>query len=192
VSSSLPELSRYLELLARGGVVACPTETLQGLLADAHSQAAVDRVVAIKHRGPEPIALILPSFDALSEVALPPPEWALALARQHWPGPLTLVVRAKPGLPKPLLRDGTVGVRVPGDSPALTLVRAFGRALTATSANPSGLPAARTAAEVRAYFPDQLDAIVPADAPGGAPSTVLDATGPTPRVIRPGTLNIPQ
>jgi L-threonylcarbamoyladenylate synthase len=191
MSEPLADLARYLEVLSRGGVIACPTETLQGLLADATSQAAVERVVAIKRRGPEPIALLLPSVEALPQVAAATPLWVLELARKHWPGPLTLVLRARDGLPAALVRQGTVGVRVPGESPALALVRAFGRPLTATSANPSGLPAARTSAEVRAYFSDALDAIVPADAPGGAPSTVLDVTGETPRVVRAGAVTIP-
>src|SRR5690606_29808134 len=138
--TALPDLDAYVATLRRGGVVACPTETLQGLLADARSEAAVQRVVELKRRGPEPIAVIVPSLFALDEVAEPPSEQALALARRHWPGPLTLVLRARSGLPAPLVRQGTIGVRVPGPSPALALVQAFGGPLTATSANPSGLP----------------------------------------------------
>lgn len=190
--TALPDLDAYVATLRRGGVVACPTETLQGLLADARSEAAVQRVVELKRRGPEPIAVIVPSLFALDEVAEPPSEQALALARRHWPGPLTLVLRARSGLPAPLVRQGTIGVRVPGPSPALALVQAFGGPLTATSANPSGLPPARTAAEVRGYFPSELDAWVPLDAPGGPPSTVLDATGGELRIIRPGVIAIPE
>lgn len=184
------DLTTILRVLERGGVVACPTETLIGLLADALAPAAVARVVTIKQRGPDPIALLLPDVAALELVAEPLTPEAFALARAHWPGPLTLVLRARPGLPRELLRDGTVGVRVPGPSPALDLVRAFGGPLTATSANPSGQPAARTEAELRAYFPYQLDAIVPGDAPGGAPSTIVDATTPTPRILRQGAIHL--
>jgi L-threonylcarbamoyladenylate synthase len=180
--------SQYLEVLKRGGVVGCPTETLIGLLADALSPAAVARVVAVKQRGPEPIALLLPDAKALELIAEPLSAEAVELARRHWPGPLTLVVRAKAVLPAPLLRNGTVGVRVPGPSPALDLVRAFGGPLTATSANPSGLPPARTHAELLAYFPSELDAVVPGDAPGGPPSTVIDTTGDTLQVLRQGAL----
>jgi L-threonylcarbamoyladenylate synthase len=178
----------YVQVLRRGGVVACPTETLQGLLADARSPAAVARVVAIKHRGSAPIALILPDIAALAEVALPLAPRAQALAVRHWPGPLTLVVRARPDLPSALVQDGRVGVRVPGASLALDLARAFGGPLTATSANPSGLPAARTEADVRRYFPSELDAIVSGDAPGGEASTVVDVSGPVVRVIRAGAV----
>ena len=184
------ELARYVQVLRAGGVVACPTETLVGLLADALSEDAVNRVVAIKRRGPDPIALILPDAQALSRVAEPLSELALQLAERHWPGPLTLIVRALPGLPAALVRNGTIGVRVPGPSAALDLARAFGGPLTATSCNPSGQPAARTEAEVRAYFPSELDDIVPGDAPGGAPSTVVDATGFAPKVIRQGAISL--
>jgi tRNA threonylcarbamoyl adenosine modification protein (Sua5/YciO/YrdC/YwlC family) len=116
---------------------------------------------------------------------------ARALAEAHWPGPLTLVLRARPGLAPALAPRGTIGVRVPGPSPALEIVRAFGAPLTATSCNVSGQPPARTHAEVLAYFQGQLDAVVPGDAPGGAPSTVVDASGPTLRVLRQGAVHVP-
>ncbi|MDB4973680.1 MAG: Sua5/YciO/YrdC/YwlC family protein [Myxococcaceae bacterium] len=187
------ELAAYVEILRAGGVIACATETLFGLLADARSEAAIARVVAIKQRGESPIALLAPDLacvEALAELS----EAARALAARYWPGPLTLVVRAKPGLPAALLRDGTVGVRVPGPSPALTLVRAFGGPLTATSCNPSGLPAARDADEARVYFGaqlgQQLAAIVPGSAPGGAASTLIDATTPALRVLRQGAIEL--
>jgi L-threonylcarbamoyladenylate synthase len=182
-----PSLAHFVVVLRRGEVVACPTETLVGLLADALSHDAVERVVALKKRGPDPIALLLPDRAALALVAEPLTPEALALADQHWPGPLTLVVRALPGLPAAIAGQGTVGVRVPGPSPALDLVRAFGGPLTATSCNPSGQPAARTEREVRDYFPE-LTAVVSGDAPGGAPSTVVDATGSALKVLRLGAI----
>jgi len=182
-------MDAYVRALRAGGVVACATETLFGLLADARSEAAVARVVAIKQRGKEPIALLAPDLAAVEALGVLT-ETGRALALRYWPGPLTLVVRAHPGLPAPLLRDGTVGVRVPGESNALALVRAFGGPLTATSCNPSGLPSARTEAEARAYFGAVLDAIVPGDAPGGAPSTLVDVTSDVPRVLRRGALSL--
>lgn len=188
---AIAHLAHLVELLRAGGIVACPTETLQGLLADALSDPAVQAVVTLKRRGPDPIALLLPSIDALGMVATSCADAALALAERHWPGPLTLLVEARPELPRALVRDGKVGVRVPGPSPALALVRAFAGPLTATSANLSGHPAARTAAEVRGYFPQGLAAQVEGDAPGGLPSTVIDASQDTARVIRIGAIEIP-
>jgi tRNA threonylcarbamoyl adenosine modification protein (Sua5/YciO/YrdC/YwlC family) len=184
-------LDQLVQILQRGGVLSCATETLQGLLADALNERAVARVVALKQRGSEPIAVLVPSLaaaEALSAEPLSPA--ACALAAAHWPGALTLVVRARPGLPVALAPQGTIGVRVPGPSPALDLVRAFAGPLTATSCNVSGRPPARSEAEARAYFAGQLDAIVAGDAPGGAASTVLDVTGPTPRLLRQGAIHV--
>jgi L-threonylcarbamoyladenylate synthase len=185
-----PDYAVFAAMLRAGGVVACPTETLQGLLADALSEPAVSAVVQLKRRGPEPIALLLPQLDALATVTAEAlPADAMQLARRHWPGPLTLLVNARPELPSSLVRDGKVGVRVPGPSPALELVRAFDGPLTATSANLSGQPAARTEQEVRNYFASGLAGQVPGDAPGGLPSTVVDVTGGMIRVIRVGAVD---
>jgi L-threonylcarbamoyladenylate synthase len=183
-------MREYVEVLRRGGVVACPTETQMGLLADALSGEAVARVVAIKRRpAGEPIALIAPDLAAAERIVVLTPA-AVALARAHWPGPLTLVALARPELPAPLVLDGKVGVRVPGPSPALDLARAFGGPLTATSANRSGEPATVSAAETIAALGTDVDAVVPGRAPGGPPSTVVDVTVDPPRVIRRGAVDL--
>lgn len=182
-----PRLLENVSWLRSGGVIACATETLFGLLADAYSERAVAEVVAIKRRGPEPIALLAPDLACVEQLGVLT-EQARALATRHWPGPLTLVLRAQARLPAALVRDGTIGVRIPGASPALDLVRAFAGPLTATSCNPSGLPAARTAEEARVYFADRGLVILPEPAPGGAPSTIVDATGAELRVLRPGAI----
>lgn len=183
-----PRQQDHVSLLRSGGIIACATETLFGLLADAYSEPAVAAVVAIKQRGPDPIALIAPDLASVELLGDLTPR-ARALASRHWPGPLTLVLRVRAQLPASLVRGGSIGVRIPGPSPALNLVRAFGGPLTATSCNPSGQPAARTAAQARLYFGDQL-LILPEDAPGGAPSTIVDATGPVLRVLRAGALDL--
>jgi L-threonylcarbamoyladenylate synthase len=180
--------AEYAALLREGGVIACPTETLFGLLADALNEASVARVVAIKRRGPEPIALIVPDLASAERVVASLSPLARALAERYWPGPLTLIARARPGLANALVREGTIGVRVPGPSAALSLVREFAGPLTATSCNPSGRPAARTAQEARAYFPEGLAAIVPGSAPGTLASTVVDVTGEVPRIVRRGAI----
>lgn len=181
-------LDGYVAAIRAGGIVACPTETFYGLLADAWSASAVGAIIALKRRGPDPIALLAP--DAASALALADalPSDARRLAERHWPGPLTLVVRTRAALPSGIVRDGTVGVRVPGASPALALTRAFGGLLTATSCNVSGQPAARTDAEARAYFPEGLAAVVAGTAPGQEPSTIIDATQPGLRVLRAGAI----
>ncbi len=183
-------IARAASALRGGGVVACPTETFVGLLADALDPAAVEAVAALKGRSADaPIALLLPDADALALVAAPIDAQARALAERYWPGPLTLVVRALPGLPARLVRDGTVGVRVPGPSPALDLVRAYGRPLTATSANRSGEPAVRTTAELPASIRAGLAAEVTGESPGGLPSTIVDVSRYPASVLREGAVS---
>ena len=113
-----------------------------------------------------------------------------ALAARHWPGPLTLIGEARPELPALLTAGtGTVGVRLPADEQARSIVRAAGGALTATSANPAGLPPARTAEEVDVYFPSGLALVIDGGpARTDLPSTVLDVTGERPRLVREGVL----
>jgi L-threonylcarbamoyladenylate synthase len=185
------DLVAYLEALKRGEVIACPTETQMGLLADALDDAAVMRVCALKQRpASEAIGLLVPSLDVALELVEPMSPLALSLAREHWPGPLTLVLRARAGLPTAIVKDGTVALRVPGSSPAAEIVSAFGGPLTATSANLSGSPVLADARELRATFGAGLAAIVPGAPPGGPPSTLVDATGPRPVVLRVGSLTI--
>jgi L-threonylcarbamoyladenylate synthase len=186
------ELALWVRALREGGVVACATETFFGLLADALDSGAVDRVCALKGREKGvPVAVLLPNVQALSSVSDEVSPTAWQLAHKHWPGPLTLLVRARAGLSPALVKDGTIGVRVPGASPALQLVQAFGSPLTATSANRSGKPAARTAQEVAEAFPGGLAAIVGTAAPGGLASTIVDTTGPELVVVRKGPIVLP-
>ncbi|MBO6936934.1 MAG: threonylcarbamoyl-AMP synthase [Deltaproteobacteria bacterium] len=183
-------LEQALDALRRGEVVAAPTETLVGLLADAMDVDAVARVADLKGRSAnQPIALLLPDVAALDRVAVRVSETTRALGEAHWPGPLTLLVEARPELSPLLTRDGKVGVRVPGPSLALDLVRAFGGPLTATSANLSGEPAvADTAALAPAIAAGAH--VLSGRAPGGEPSTFVDATVEPPVVLRAGAIDV--
>jgi tRNA threonylcarbamoyl adenosine modification protein (Sua5/YciO/YrdC/YwlC family) len=186
------DLSSYVAALRSGQVIACPTETQIGLLADALDTSAVQRVCDMKRRpAGEPIPVLVPSFEAALQIALDVSGDAAALAAAHWPGPLTLVMRARRQLPAPLLRAGTIALRVPGPSPALELVRAFGGPLTATSANLSGQPPLTSEAELRATFGTALGGVVPGTAPGALPSTIVDVTGARRVVLRQGAIVLP-
>lgn len=187
----MEDLGTLVRILERGGVVACPTETWLGLLADARNEAAVEHVAALKGRPADmPIALLVPNTQSVREVALPPDAGARALMAAHWPGPLTILLRAKPGLSAWLVRDGKVGVRIPGPSPAADLTRAFGHALTATSANLSGTPPLQSVDELPAALADGVAAAVPGRSPGGPPSTLVDATTRPMTVLRFGAVEI--
>ncbi|MGD8316443.1 MAG: L-threonylcarbamoyladenylate synthase [Myxococcales bacterium] len=184
-------LEPLVRILEAGGIIACPTETWLGLLADAAHERAVERVALLKGRRSDmPIALLLPGRETIGEVALEPPEQALALMDAHWPGPLTILLRAKPHLSSRLVRDGKVGVRVPGPSPAADLVRAFGHALTATSANRTGEPPLRSASELPSDLARGVDAKVPGISPGGPASTLIDATTTPMKLLRSGAIEI--
>ena len=185
------DLATLVEVLERGEVVACPTETFLGLLADARNERAIERVAELKGRPADlPIALLLPDALALAQVASFPSGQARALMEAHWPGPLTILLAAKPGLSPRLTRNGKVGVRVPGPSPAADLVRAFGRPLTATSANRTGEPPIRSAEELSETLVDGLGGVVPGVSPGGAPSTLIDTTTSPMQLLRSGAIDI--
>jgi L-threonylcarbamoyladenylate synthase len=191
VSDAEESLERAVAQLRRGGVVAAATETFFGLLADVTNPVALDALYRLKPRGAAS-ALIVSSEAVWSTLVEAPPRRALALARAFWPGPLTLVLRARAGVDPRLLVDGTIGVRIPGPSAASRLCRAMGTPLTATSANAHGQPPAAQASNVRASFPDASRSgelyVVEGQSPGGLPSTLVRIEGERISVIREGAI----
>ncbi len=179
-----------VDVLRRGGIVAYPTDTLYGLAADPASDRAMERLFDVKGRDrTQAIPLIAASLDqARAAGAFAADE--LRLAAAFWPGPLALVVGASPALSRAVVAgDGTVAVRVPAHPLARALAAAFGGCITATSANPSGEPATGSAAAVAASLGERIDLILDAgDAPGGAPSTIVDVRGGAPRLVRAGAV----
>lgn len=141
-----------------GDVIVFPTETLYGLGADGLNGFAVERVFELKGRDPEkPIPLLVANREMLLTVVKEIPPKALRLMQEYWPGPLTLVLPAHKGIPNPLMSaTGGVGVRISSHPIATQLVRALGRPLTATSANPSGKEPARSLAQARDYFRNRV------------------------------------
>jgi L-threonylcarbamoyladenylate synthase len=181
-----------LAALLRGEVVCLPTESSYGLAADARSAAALARVTALKGGRPadSPFPLVVADADAARDLAAVWPDAADRLARRHWPGPLTLVVPARPGLPSEVVGpDGGVGVRVSSHPLAAALARALGAPITATSANRSGQPPATTVAEARAAFGDEVAVYLDGGVCAGIPSTVVavDEAGRL-RVLRAGAI----
>ena len=182
-------LDAAVAVLREGGVVAYPTDTLYGLAADPRSAVAVARVFALKGRA-ETSALTLIAADAeQASAAAFFTARAAALARAMWPGPLTIVTTARSAVTPEALAGGvTVGVRVPRHDVARALAGRFGFCITATSANRSGEPPT-------AYPDAVLDALPGIDlvidggaAPGGPPSTIVDATSDVLRLIREGAV----
>jgi len=186
-------LSRAGAVVRQGGLVAFPTESFYGLGADALDPAAVERVFTVKGRpATSPLLVLVDGVAMAQDLAAEVPAGARALMARHWPGPLTLVLRAAPHVPPVLTAGtGTIGVRMPGHPVALGLVAATGTAVTAPSANPSGLAPPTTADQVRAYFAERLDLILDGGpTAGGAGSTVADCTAWPPRVLRQGSVRL--
>jgi L-threonylcarbamoyladenylate synthase len=179
------------DALARGSIVAFPTDTLYGLAVDPRSAPAVDRLYAVKGRAfDRPLPLI--AADEL-QAAIQAGELsalARALAAEFWPGPLTLIVPAHPGLCRRVHGStGRVAVRVPAHASARALARALGHPITATSANISGDPPASTAEQVLATLGATIDLLLDGGPTrGGLPSTIVDTTGTTPVLVRAGVV----
>jgi L-threonylcarbamoyladenylate synthase len=179
------------ELLRTGELVAFPTETVYGLGADASDPAAVARIFAAKGRPVDnPLIVHLADAGELSRVAATITPLARSLAAAYWPGPLTLVLDARPEVPR-VTTGGldTVAVRVPGHPVATAVLGAAGIPVAAPSANRSGRPSPTTAAHVAADLGTEVALIVDGGAcPIGVESTVVDARGSRPVVLREGSV----
>lgn len=177
-------------ILEKGGVVALPTETFYGLAADGLSAPSLARVNRLKNKAADAaVLLLLASSDQVQQVCDRPPALYGSLAERFWPGPLTLVIPARAGLPAQVAHGGTVAVRVPGLALPRRLAERLGRPISGVSANRSGEPPCRRATEVARVFAESVDMIVDGGATaGGAPSTILDLTSDPPRLVREGIL----
>ncbi len=184
-------IDEALAALRAGDAVVYPTETFYGLGADALSAQAVERLLAIKAReANKPIALIAADAPMAFALAREVPANARRLAAAFWPGPLTLVLPARDGLPPALLGpDDGVGVRVSPHPTARSLSTRLGKPLTATSANLSRQPPALTLDEAYAAFGNKVKVYLEGGRlAGGAPSTVVAFEGEQVRVLREGAV----
>jgi L-threonylcarbamoyladenylate synthase len=183
-------LDQALALLRAGEPIAFPTDTVYGVGAAALDATAVLRLYAVKRRPlAQAIPLLIADLADLDHVAAGVAPLARRLARL-WPGALTLVVPAAPQLPPELLAGGaTVAVRLPDHAWLRALIRALGAPLAATSANLHGGADPQTAAQVIAQLGGALPLVIDGEAtPGPIPSTIVDCTGPEPRLLRQGAL----
>jgi L-threonylcarbamoyladenylate synthase len=183
-----------------GGLVAFPTETVYGLGADACNADAVARIYSVKGRPADhPLIVHVASMDGLGDWADDVPAYAISLARDFWPGPMTLVVK-RSGLAGDFVTGGqdTVGVRVPNHPVALGLLEAFeragGKGVVAPSANRFGNVSPTTAQAVSDELGDYLaesDQILDGGACDvGVESTIIDCTGDVPKILRPGAITV--
>ncbi len=179
-------------MLRNDGVISYPTDTLYGLGADPFSPKALSRLLEVKGRSRDKgLPLLLADADDARAVALPNSDLWLLLARAFWPGPLTLLLPPARKTPREVLgATGAVGLRVPDHPVPRALAGALGAPIVGTSANPSGGPDPVTAQDVERLLGGRVDCILDGGpAHRGQPSTVIDLTGPAPRMVRAGALS---
>ena len=189
---SNPEaLTRAVETLNRGGVIAFPTDTVYGVGAIASQPEAVGRIYQVKERDHGkalPVMIAAPSD--LSLVADQPSGQILRLAKAFWPGPLTMVVRRNSRLAGEISPLDTVGVRIPDYPFLLELLSAVGP-MAVTSANRSGGPNPGSGEEVIKALGGRIDLLIDGgETPGDRPSTVVDLSSEQPRILREGPITL--
>jgi len=176
------------EIIKGGGLVIYPTETVYGLGCDPFNPSAVDRLLRVKGRENKPLPIAADSIKKAREVAQFNPQ-AEKIVSELWPGPLTLVLKARFSFPQGVTCGlDTIGIRVPDHEVALRLAELSGGYLVSTSANKSGAPSPRRVEDAIAQIGQEVDLIIDAGrSPLGHSSTVLDLTS-KPRILREGPI----
>jgi L-threonylcarbamoyladenylate synthase len=197
---SVDALAVAAQALQDGSLVAFPTETVYGLGADATNASAVARIYEVKGRPADhPLIVHIGDLQYLEQWISDIPEYAIALARKFWPGPMTLILQ-RSELAKDFITGGqnTVGIRIPDNSLALGLLEAFhklgGAGVAAPSANRFGQVSPTTAEAVQEelgnYLLDTDLVLDGGQSAVGVESTIIDCTGQFPRILRPGAITI--
>jgi L-threonylcarbamoyladenylate synthase len=189
-ASTVPVLADLVRrVLGESGLIALPTESFYGLSVAPFDEQALARLWQIKGRSQgKPILVLIGDRSQLEPFVRSIPHAAHVLMNAFWPGPLTIVFAAAPGIPDAVTAGtGSVGIRLSAWQPLVDLLGRVGP-VTGTSANREGMPPPRTAEEVQHNLGDGLDLIIDAGpTPGGPPSTVIDVRGPI-RIVRNGSI----
>ena len=186
------QVEQAITVLKRGGIVACPTDTVYGVGAAINIERAVERVYQIKGRPHiQALPILLADKSEIAEVAKDVPPIAWRLADRFMPGALTMVL-PKADSVSAIVTGGlkTIAVRIADHPIPIAVVRGLGVPIVGTSANRSGSPSALTAEEVRAQLGDRVDMIIDGGrCPGGRESTIVDLTGEMPLILREGPIS---
>jgi L-threonylcarbamoyladenylate synthase len=177
------------QVVRRGGLVVYPTDTVYGLGCDPLDEGAVKKLFAAKGRGSKAIPVLCSSPEKAGELVTLSPK-ALELGRLHWPGALTIVAPLKVPVPELLSRGSSLGVRVPDHRLCLELIAACGGWLTGTSANLSGSPSSRSAAEASRQLGGAVDLILDGGDSRGTESTVVSVVGVAVTILRTGPIGV--
>jgi len=184
-------IDEAVQIIKEGGLAAVPTETVYGLAGNGLNEAAVSEIYEVKGRPAiKPLSLMVPDESAMERYCEDVPPQAHALAERFWPGPLTIVLKAKTEIPSIVLAGGkTVGLRCPDHPLTLRLLRECGLPLAAPSANPSGAESPKTAQQVLEYFDGRIGAVIDGGPCGiGRESTLIDMSATPYRILREGAL----
>ena len=185
------EIVFAVEALRRGEVVAYPTETFYGLGVNALDELALARLKHLKGRdASKAVSVLVVGAEMLGRLCDDISPVARQLIATYWPGPLTLVLPARPELPRPIVADGFVAVRESSHPTARALVTAFGAPVTTTSANRAGEPPATTAEAVEEAFEARCRVIHGGSTVGGEPSTVARVRGDKVEILRQGVVRL--
>jgi L-threonylcarbamoyladenylate synthase len=186
-------IDKAAKVIQGGGVIIYPTETLYGLGANPLDPEAMKRLYAIKGREKaKPIPFLIKNQEMLATLVEEIPPRGRPLMERYWPGALTLIFRAKKGLPPPLWGEkGTIGLRISAHPVARLIVEAVDTPLTSTSANPAGEGDLIDVRMIARAFGDQVDLIIDGGIVPGIGSTVVDLTLTPPKVVREGMIKDP-
>ncbi len=190
---SAKDIQQAARIVASGGLLGIPTETVYGLGANGLDEAAVHAIFEAKGRPQDnPLILHIPSADWLERYCGEIPETAWALARRFWPGPLTMILKRKPIVPDAVTAGlDTVGMRCPDCAVTRQVIAAAGVPVAAPSGNASGRPSPTTAAAMLEDMDGKIDAILDDGACAvGVESTIIDLTVDPPRLLRPGGVTL--
>jgi L-threonylcarbamoyladenylate synthase len=196
VDSAKPDravLDIAAEAVLRGGVIAFPTDTIYGLSCSLLDPSAVEMLARLKKRDPKlAVISLIPDPEQAWALAYEVPPVAERLIRSMWPGPLSIILPASGFVPERVRGQGvTVALRCPNDPLSRALLERIGGPVVSSSANLSGQPPAETAEEVVGYFGNQLDLILDGGPRrGGLPSTLVDCSGPRPKLLRRGAAEV--
>ena len=185
------DLTGAAEILKNGGLVAVPTETVYGLAANGLDADAVEKIYEVKGRPAyKPLSLMVRGAEEMERYCLSVPPQARTLAARFWPGPLTIVLKAREEIPPVVLAGGdTVGLRCPDHPLTLRLLELTGLPFAAPSANPSGEESPKTADKVMAYFDGKIEGVIDGGACGiGRESTLISMAETPYRILRRGAL----
>lgn len=185
------QVEQATTILKQGGIVACPTDTVYGVVAAINIEPAVARVYQIKGRPhSQALPILLADKSQIAEVAKVVPPLAWRLADKFWPGALTIVLFKSASVPDIVTGGGkTIAVRIANHPIPIAIIRGLGVPIVGTSANLSGSPSALTAEEVRSQLGDRVDLIIDGGrCPGGRESTIVDLTGEPPLILREGAI----